>query len=122
MAMSSNIMKTPPKFNLERPFARFKEEVLAWAEITSIDKKNQGTLVTLSLPDQGRYGDLRGKVIDSVVHGGEVDDTGQPKNNGLALVLQFLEDHLGGDEITNICDKIKTFMDMKRKAGQTVRE
>ena len=78
--MSSNIMKQPPKFNLERPFARFKEEVIAWSKITSIDKKLRGTLVTLqSLPDSGKYGDLRGKVIDSVKHGRDTEtNTGLP--------------------------------------------
>ena len=120
--MSNNIMKNPPKYNVERPFSRFKEEVLAWAAITSVDKKIQGTLVTLNLPETGRFGDLKGKVIDSVKHGGDIDATGENQNNGLDLVLTFLEEHLGGDEVTNICEKIKTFMDLKRTAGQTVRE
>ena len=123
---SNNIMKQPPKYNLERPFARFKEEVLAWAKITSIDKKLRGTLVTLNLPETGRYGDLRGKVMDSVMHGGtqEAGANGEvtEKDDGLENVLAFLQEHLGGDEVTNICDKIKTFMHLKRVPGQSVRE
>ena len=120
-------MKQPPKFNLERSFARFKEEVIAWSKITSIDKKLRGTLVTLqSLPDSGKYGDLRGKVIDSVKHGGDTETNAAgevvEKDNGLDLVLAFLEEHLGGDEVTNICEKIRAFMDLKRSPGQSVRE
>ena len=110
---SSNVMKVPPKFNLERPFQRFKEEVNAWSTITSVEKRIQGTLVTLSLPDSGKYGDLRGKVIDSVTHGGE---------ERLVNVLKYLREHLGEDEVTEICDKIRAFMEVKRQSGQTVKE
>ena len=64
--MDSFSMKIPPKFNMERSFERFKADVEAWAEITSVEKEKQGILVTLNLPDTGKYGDLRGKVMETV--------------------------------------------------------
>ena len=119
---SSNIMKQPPKFNLQKPFSRFKEEVLTWNLITSVEKKLRGSLLTLSLPDEGRYGDLREKVMESVQHAGEVDENGTNKENGLQLVLDFLEKHIGEDEVTDMCDKIRNFMEVKREDSQTVKE
>ena len=115
-------MKQPPKFNLQKPFSRFKEEVLTWNLITSVEKKLRGSLLTLSLPDEGRYGDLREKVMESVQHAGEEDENGANKENGLQLVLDFLEKHIGEDEVTDMCDKIRNFMEVKREDSQTVKE
>ena len=50
-------MKNPPKFNFERSFERYRDEVKCWSEITSIDKAKRGTLLVLSLPEGGKYGE-----------------------------------------------------------------
>ena len=110
---TQQIMKTPPKFNTERPLERYVEEVKAWAEITSIPKASQGTLLMLNMPETGKYGDLKGKIMDSVEFKG---------NEGLKKILAFLEDTIGDDEITITVDKISAFMDLKRTPDQTVRE
>ena len=87
----SNVMKHPPKFNVERSFERYKDEVICWSEITSIEKGKRGTLLVLSLPDTGRYGDLRGKCMDGCNHKGD---------NGLENVLKYLEEHIGQGEVS----------------------
>ena len=113
--MDSFSMKIPPKFDMERSFERFKADVEAWAEITRVEKEKQGILVTLNLPDTGKYGDLRGKVMETV----EDKIRGQ---DGLNEVLKFLKEHIGQDEVIDVCEKIKAFIHMKREPDQTVKE
>ena len=55
----TNIMKYPPKFNTERSYERFQDEVLVWEKITSVEAEARGSLLVLSLPDSdSKYGDL----------------------------------------------------------------
>ena len=61
----TNVMKYPPKFNTKRSYKRFQDEVLVWEKITSVEAEARGSLLVLSLPDSGKYGDLRSKVIDA---------------------------------------------------------
>ena len=67
----------------------------------------------LSLPDSGKHGDLKGKVMDGCNYGGQ---------NGLENVKAFLNLHIGQDSVSEVVDKIKTFMGVTRKPEQTVRE
>ena len=50
-----SMLKTPPKFNVERSLDRYIKEVEIWRKVTSIPKEDQGVVVTLNLPEDGRY-------------------------------------------------------------------
>ena len=65
----------------------------------------------LSLPDSGKHGDLKGKVMDGCDNGRE---------NGLKNVKAFLKLHIGQDSVSEVVDKIRTFMGATRKPDQTV--
>ena len=111
--MPDTVMKEPPRFNTERSYERFEAELDAWSTITTVAKQKQGTLVMLTLPETGKYGDLRGKVMDGCVYAGD---------NGLKNIKEFLKTHIGQDGITDVVEKIRTFMSVKRQGEQTVRE
>ena len=107
--MPDSLVKEPPRFNTDRSYERYGTEVDAWSSITTVAEAKQGTLLVLSLPDSGKYGDLKGKVMDGCKYQGE---------NGLKNVKEFLKLHLGQDSVSEVVEKIRTF----RKPDQTVRE
>ena len=112
--MPDSVAKEPPRFNTDRSYERFETEIDAWSTITTVAPAKQGTLLMLSLPDNDRkFGDLRGKVMDGCDYKGV---------GGLKNVKDFLKLHIGQDDITDVVDKINTFMRTKRKGDQTVRE
>ena len=106
-------MKDPPTFNTDRSYERYENEVDAWSSITAVVKAKQGTLVALSLPDSGKHEDLKGKVMDRCILRGE---------DGLKNVREFLKIHIGQNSVSEVVDKINTFMGVTRKPDQTVRE
>lgn len=42
----------PPTFNKEKNYERFKQELLAWKEITDLRQDKQGIAIALSLPEE----------------------------------------------------------------------
>ena len=102
--MPDSLVKEPPKFNTDRSYEQYETEVDTWLSITTVANAKQGTLLVLSLPDSGKYGDL--KVMDGCDYKGE---------NGLKNVKEFLKLHIGQDSV-------RTFMDATRKPDQTVPE
>ena len=69
--MLESLVKELPKFNTDRTYERYENEVDAWSSITTVAKGKQGTLLVLSLPDSGKHGDLKGKVMDGCNFRGE---------------------------------------------------
>ena len=41
----------PPTINKAKTYESFRQELLAWTEITELSKDKQGIAITLSLPD-----------------------------------------------------------------------
>ena len=111
--MPDSLVKEPPRFNTDRSYERYGNEVDAWSSITTVATAKQGTLLVLSLPDSGKYDDLKGKVMDRCVYKGA---------NGLDNVKAFLKLHIGQDSVSEVVDKIKTCMGVNTKPDQTVRE
>ena len=108
-----SMLKTPPKFNVERSLDRYIKEVEIWRKVTSIPKEDQGVVVTLNLPEDGRYGDLKGRVMQMV----EIEGV-----EGLQKVIDYLKENIGHDVVTDTFLKIQEFMEVSRKSGQTVRD
>ena len=110
---NQSMLKTPPKFNIERSLDRFIREVELWKKVTSVPEESQGVVVTIHLPDDGKYGDLKGRVMQMVEIEGK---------EGLDKVLKYLKESIGTDTTTDVFEKIQAFMKTTRKSGQTVRE
>ena len=85
---SSKICNAPPQFSKEKAYERYKTELLAWKRITEVKKEKQGILVALSLPDGSECG-IRERVFD------ELDLDKLEKENGLDVLIAFLDEHLG---------------------------
>ena len=91
----TNVMKYPPKFIIERSYERFQDEVKVWDKITSINTDASGSLLVLSLPDSGKYCDLKGKVMNAV----EYDAA-----DGVTKILSFLQENIEADALTDLCE------------------
>ena len=111
--MPESLVKEPTKFNTERSYERYENKVDAWSSITTVAKNKQGTMLVLSLPDSGKHGDLKGKVMDGCDYKGDT---------GLENVKAFPKPHIGQDSVSEVVDNIMTFMGATRMSDQTIRE
>ena len=105
----------PPSFNSAKTYERFKQELLAWREITELSKNKQGIAVALSLPDDDEN-KIKDKVFDQIALDELKDE------NGLNILIAFLDKHLGKDDLADSIEKFEDFDDFKRKDGQTIQE
>ena len=105
----------PPSFNSAKPYERFKQELLAWREITELSKNKQGIAVALSLPDDDEN-KIKDKVFDQIALDELKDE------NGLNILIAFLDKHLGKDDLADSIEKFEDFDDFRRKDGQTIHE
>ena len=105
----------PPSFNSAKSYERFKQELLAWREITELSKNKQGIAVALSLPDDDEN-KIKDKVFDQIALDELKDE------NGLNILFAFLDKHLGKDDLADSIEKFEDFDDFKRKDGQTIQE
>ena len=108
--MPESIAKDPPKFNTEWSYERYENEVDAWSSINSVAKNKQGTILVLALPESGKHGDLKGKVMDGCAYAGE---------DCLKNVKTFLKSRIGQDSISEVVDTIRAFMNTARISDQT---
>ena len=69
-----------------KTYERFKQEVLAWREITDLAKNKQGIAVALSLPEDDEH-QIKDKVFDQI----SIDDL--KGNFGLNILIAFLDKH-----------------------------
>lgn len=72
----------PPSFNSAKSYERFKQEILAWREITELSKKKQGIAVALSLPEDDEN-QIKDKIFDQI----SLDEL--KSENGLNILLTF---------------------------------
>ena len=105
----------PPSFNSAKSYERFKQELLAWREITELSKNKQGIAVALSLPDDDEN-KIKDKVFDQIALDELKDE------NGLNILIAFLDKHLGKDDLADSIEKFEDFDDFKRNDGQTIQE
>ena len=72
----------PPTFNKEKNYERFKQELLAWKEITDLRQDKQGIAIALSLPEEDES-KIREKVFDQI----PLDDL--KSEDGFTVLLNF---------------------------------
>ena len=105
----------PPTFSKAKSYELYKQEVLAWQEITDLAKEKQGVAIALSLPEDDDS-QIREKVFSQV----KLDDL--KKEDGLATLITFLDKHLAKDDLTDSLEKFDSFDDFERKGDQSMTE
>ncbi|MCG7877704.1 MAG: hypothetical protein N0C90_15405 [Candidatus Thiodiazotropha endolucinida] len=105
----------PPTFNQAKTYERFKQELLAWTEITDLSKDKQGIAIALSLPEDDES-QIREKVFDQI----PIEDL--KSVDGLTVLINFLDKHLAKDDLTDSLEKFEDFDDFYRTEGQSVTE
>ena len=104
----------PPDFK-SKSYERYKRELEAWKQVTDVDKKKQGIAIALSLPEEHESG-IREKVFD------EIDLGVLNADDGLAKLVEFLDQKLGKDELSDSLEKFEDFEDFCRDSKQSIVE
>ena len=88
-------------------YERYRIELEAWREITDLEKEKQGIAIALTLPEEDETG-IREKVFD------ELTIADLKKENGLDLLLQFMDKKLKKDDLADSWEKFNDFEEYKR--------
>ena len=99
----------PPAFNKTKSYERYKQELLAWKEVTDLSSRKQAIVVALSLPEDNET-KIRDKVFDQL----PLEEV--KKENGLSLLVTFFDKHLAKDDL----EKFTDFENYERRKGQTI--
>lgn len=104
---------TPPKYSKSKGYERYKQELLAWIEVTDFAKGKQGIVVALSLPEEDETG-IRERVFD------EMKLADLKKDDGLQKLIAYMDKQLGKDDLADCLEKFEDFEDYKREQAQTM--
>ena len=102
-----------PIFNKRKNYERFRQELTTWKEITDLSKDKQCIVIVLSLPEDDES-QIREKGFDQI----PVSDL--KTDDGLTVLLIFLDQHLAKDNLTDSLEKNEDFEDFKRADGQSI--
>ena len=97
----------PPAYNTAKGYERYKQELLAWKEITATVKKKQGILIALSLPETDDTG-IRERVFDEL----KIEDLS--KEDGLETLMTYMDKQLGKDDLSDCLEKYEQFDSFER--------
>jgi hypothetical protein len=110
MAMRIN----PPVFKSDtKNYDRYKQELLAWKEVTDVPAAKQGIAIALTLPE-GDITNIREKVFD------EISLVELKADTGLQTLITYLDKKLGKDELEDSWEKFEDFEDYSRKDDETI--
>ena len=103
----------PPALDKGKCFEIYRKEILAWGDLTDLPKYKQGIVVALSLPEDDET-HIRERVFDQIpLQDLKTDD-------GLNILLNFLDKHCGKDELTNGLEKYEDFESFEREVRQSI--
>ena len=97
----------PPNFHKGKSYELYKQELLAWNEITELAKAKRGVAIALTLPEDDEHR-IREKVFDQMT----LDDL--KKDTGLEILITFLDQHLAKDDLADSLEKFEEFEDITR--------
>ena len=109
------IIINPPAFNKTKSYERYKQELLAWKEVTDLSSRKQAIAVALSLPEEDETR-IRDKVFDQL----PLEEL--KKENGLSLLVTFFDKHLAKDDLSDSLEKFTDFENYERSEGQTIHD
>ena len=108
--MATTKVKTPT-FTSTKTYETYKNELTAWRLITKVPKKEQGIALALELPEGSK---IREKVFD------EIDIPKLHEDGGYETYIEFLDKHLGKDDLADSLDKFEDFENYSKKMGQNI--
>ena len=89
------VMRIDPPNLGSKTYELYRQELLAWREVTELRKEKQGIAIALSLPENDNT-QIREKVFDQI----PIDDL--KEDDGLNTLIAFLDDHLKKDELLTV--------------------
>ena len=101
----------PPDFSPQN-FELYKQELRAWSEVTEISRSKQAIVIALSIKDT----DTREMVLSQL----SLEDLKQ--DNGLEILIKFLDSFFGKDEISDALEKYEDFENFQRADNQSIRD
>ena len=108
-----NPRKSPPKFSVNRCYEKYRAELIAWIDIAEYDRKQIAQVIALDMPTSDAEGDIRGKIFEDI--GDQIKD-----ENGIAVLTNWLDKHYRVDQIARVVEKIKSFLNTKRKKDESI--
>ena len=88
----------PPIFSKSKSYELYKQELLAWSEITDLDNKKRGVAIAFTLPENDES-KIQEKVFDQI----KLADL--KKDTGFNTLLEFLDKHLAKDDLADSLEK-----------------
>ena len=104
----------PPNLS-SKTYELYRQELIAWREVTELRKEKQGIAIALSLPENDKT-QIREKVFDQI----PIDDL--KEDDGLNTLIAFLDDHLKKDDLADGLEKFEEFEDFQRKPDMSITE
>ena len=101
----------PPDFSSQN-FELYKQELRAWSEVTEVSRSKQAIVIALSIKDT----DTRENVLSQL----SLEDLKQ--ENGLEILIKFLDSFFGKDEISDALEKYEDFENFQRADNQSIRD
>ena len=111
--MGGNPRKNPPRFSVNRCYERYRTELNAWIEIADYPDEMIAQIIALDLPTSSEEGDVRGKLMEDI--GDRIKDA-----NGVNVLKTWMDKHYRVDKIARVVEKIKSFLETKRKKDETI--
>ena len=108
-----NPRKSPPKFSVNRCYEKYRAELLAWIDIADYNRNQIAQVIALDMPTSDIEGDIRGKIFEDI--GDQIKDEA-----GIAILTTWLDKHYRVDQIARVVEKIKTFLNTKRKKDESM--
>lgn len=104
----------PPSLRT-KSYELYRQELLAWREVTDLRKDKQGVAIALSLPEDDKA-KIREKVFE------QISLVDLKKDDGLDILIGFLDKHLKKDDLADSLEKFEEFEDFDRKVGMSITE
>ena len=105
----------PPNFRKGMSYELYGQELLAWSEVKDINRNKQGIMVALSLHQTDEL-PVREKLFN------EISVADLKSDDGLSTLLEFLDQNLGKDDLTDSFDKFEDFNKFQSKQRMSVQE
>ena len=106
---------SPPSFCKSKSYDLYKTELLAYSKLSDLPKTKIGLAIALSLPESDETR-IREKVFNQI----PIDDL--TKENGLKILMDFMDTHLATDDLTDCLQKFEDFDAFSRQDGQSYNE
>ena len=101
----------PPNFSSQN-FELYKQELRAWSEVIEISRSKQAIVIALSIKDTA----TRENVLSQL----SLEDLKQ--DNGLEILINFLDSFLGKVEISDALEKYEDFENFQRADHQSIKD